>query len=61
MTNEGQSSKITLAVFLKISKNPMSATCILFSCFLFCLLACAMNRTMENMRKQLIVIESQTV
>lgn len=65
MTSEGQSSKITLVVFLKISQNPMAlgvpASCRLVSYFPFCLLSFARNRTMENMGKQFIVMEFKTV
>lgn len=63
--SEGQSSKIALAVFLKISQNPMSigmpTSCRLFSIFPFCLLPFAMNRTVGKMGKQFIVMEFKTV
>lgn len=65
MKSEGHSSKITLAVFLKISQNPMTlgmpASHRLVSYFLFCLLSFGMNRTMENMGKQFIVMKFKTV
>lgn len=65
MTNDGQASKITLSDFLKISQNPMTlgmpASCRLVSYFPFCILSFAMNRTMENMGKQLIVMGFKTI
>lgn len=62
MTTEGQSSNITLPVFLKITQNAMTsgmpASSRLASCFPFCLLSFAMNRMiMGNMGKQFIVMK----
>lgn len=65
MTNDGQASKITLSDFLKIGQNPttlgMPEGFRLVSYFPFCILSFAMNRTMENMGKPLIVMEFKTV
>lgn len=62
MRSEVQSCRIALAIFLKISLNPigvwMSTNCShLVSYFPSCLLIFAMNRTRGNEGKQFIVIE----
>lgn len=65
MKSEGQSSRMALAVFLKITLNPisiwMSTSCNhLVSYFPSCLLTFAMNRNGGNKGNQFIVPELKT-